>query len=80
MTQAMPAYVIEYLEAAEDEEDLVMTDISRGQDSTRDKRQLEKWKQDLRIELIREQYRARKKQGAADKPVLRRLLDFTHNR
>ena len=67
----MPAYVIDYLKAAESEEDLVITDISRGQDSTQDKQQLEKWKQKLRIKLIREQYEAKRKKRAIKKlPLL----------
>ena len=73
MTEAMPAYVIDYLKAEESEEDLVITDISRGQDSRKEKQQLEKWKQKLRIKLIREQYEAKRKKRAINKL---QLLNF----
>ena len=76
MTEAVPAYVIDYLNTADDDDDLLITDISRGQDSVQDKQQLEKWKQRLRIELIREQYEAKKKHRAVNKPALHRLLQF----
>ena len=45
MTEAVPAYVIDYLGAANCEDDIVITDVSRDRASTQDRQQLEKWKQ-----------------------------------
>ena len=73
-TQAMPAYVIDYLGAADSEEDIVVTDISRNEASDNDKQQLEKWKQKLRIELIREQYESQSKEKTSPKSILHQLL------
>ena len=74
MTKAMPAYVSDYLGAASNEDDIVVTDVSRAQTSPQDRQRLEKWKQKLRIELIREQFEAQEKKNAAQKPVLLRML------
>ena len=74
MSEAMPAYVSDYLGETGDEDDVVITDFSRARTSLRDRQRLEKWKQNLRVELIRERFEAQKKKSAADKPALLRLL------
>ena len=73
-TQAIPAYVVDYLGAADSEEDIVITDISRDRASAQDRQQLEKWKQKLRIELIREQYQSQQKEKISPKSILHQLL------
>ena len=77
MTQTISTFVIDSLRGADSEEDIVITDISRPRDSTREIQQYEKWKQKLRIELIREQYEMQKKKGADRKPILLQLLRST---
>lgn len=76
MTEALPACVIDYLGAADSEEDIVVTEISREQTSTQDRQQLEKWKQNLRIKLIREQFEAENKSSANQQSILHRLLNL----
>ena len=58
MTEAVPAYVIDFLGAANCEDDIVITDVSRDRASTQVRQQLEKWKQKLRIGLIHELFKA----------------------
>ena len=76
MTQALPAFVNEYLATADSEEDLVITEVSRVHASAEDRQRLEKWKQNLRIQLIREKFEAQKKEDACHPSILHRLLNF----
>lgn len=80
MTRAIPAHATDNLELTDREEDMVITDITRPQGSTREKQRYRKWKRKLRNELILEQYEAQRKKSAARKPVLLQLLDLTQNR
>lgn len=80
MTQAISAHAIESSRVTDSEEDIVITDITRPPRSTRERQGYEKWKQKLRMELIREQYEAGQKNSAARKPVLLQLLDLNPKR
>lgn len=80
MNQAISAYDTNTLEVTDSEEDIVITDITRPQGSMRERQQYQTWKQKLRMELIREQIEAQKKNRGAGKPVLLQLLDLTQNR
>ena len=79
MTQAISANAIDNFINLENEEDLVITDVTRQRGSTRDIKQYEKWKQELRIALIREHFEAQKKNGAVHKPILLQMLNLSQN-
>ncbi len=75
MTQPVSTIALENFEGINSEEDILITDVSRPPGSAREKQQYEKWKQNLRIELIREHFEVQKKNKAARKPVLLQMLD-----
>ena len=79
MTQAIPTNVIDNLRVTESDEDIVVTDVTRPRGSAGEKQQYEKWKQQLRIELIREHLEAQKKNNTERKPVLLQMLNLTQN-
>jgi hypothetical protein len=75
MNQTISTNTIDNSGVMGSDEDIVITDVTRPQDSTQQIQQYEKWKQKIRIELVREQNEVRKKKCTMRKPILLRLLN-----
>ena len=80
MTQPVSTAAIYDSEARDREEDNVVTDVTRPVRSPREIQQHKKWKQNLRIELIREHYQAQEKNTDTRKPVLLQMLNLKQDR
>lgn len=80
MTQLISTNAIHRFEATDREEDIVITDVTRSHGSAREQQRYDKWKQKLRIELIREQFEMQQNSNPDRKPVLLQLLNLSRDR
>ena len=79
MTQAISTCDTDNLDVTDSDEDIVITDVTRPRGSPREEQHYQKWKQKLRVELIREHFEAQNKSRAVSKPILLQMLNLTQN-
>jgi len=74
MSDTTPLTAIERLQAAENTDQSLLTDISRVLGLKAEERQSDRWKQKLREDLVREHIAAEKNKNAPVKSSLRRFF------